>query len=279
MSRTQPRRAARESEAAYRQRNGSVRAARECDDGVSEPTRRAHRGLICWSVQSLLDNRRDASHDHDNPRDWIIPVVRASLSWAPSSELSRMVRPLHFDQLHSVGYHPRDWPALAKPLHLWVDLHDLKLEQSIRRGFGRLVRRNVRVLLVASPTSQGRVLAGISPDPPLGISNRNPHAVLETSTRDTDEFGHHGDSLVSDSRMLSTGNILVQLLRRDRRILLPRESQEPTVAPVFHSNARASLGPPPVRGSFVKLRRHSDLGSSIRNLHGSRFLYRAVWLP
>src|SRR5258706_1240400 len=68
--------------------------------------------------------------------------------------------------------------------------------------------------------------------------------------------------------MLDARRLLVQLLRRHRRILLSRESAHPAVAALFHPDARAAFGAPRIRRPPTQLWRYPAVGSAVRNLQG-----------
>jgi Fatty acid hydroxylase superfamily len=80
-------------------------------------------------------------------------------------------------------------------------------------------------------------------------------------------------------RRLARGGAVVQLLRRDRRVLLPLELQVAAVAQVLHPDAGAALDPPPAQRPQVQFRGSPDLGSALRHLQGRGRVREPLRLP
>ena len=195
-----------------------------------------------------------------------LPPRRTPLPRPPAPPFPRLVPPRPPRQLRPARHHPLPRQALAPRLRQRLPPLPLRLARPRRGGLRRLVRRHLRLLLVAPPPPPARLVDRLPPDPPLPRAHRDPDLLLQAPPRDPHQRRALRLHPLPRPRRLPPRRLLVQLLRRDRRVLLPRQPPLPALAPPLHPDAGAPLHPSSARRPRLQLQRPPALGPPLRHL-------------
>ncbi len=136
-----------------------------------------------------------------------------------------------------------------------------------RRRARRVLRRDVRLLLVAPLAARSRLaVAALPPDPPQPAAPRGHHVVLQASAGDGRELARRQRASLSRARIDSRGRRGLHALHGAGRILLSHELPHAALGGVRVPAAGNASHPSRARPASRQLRRRRPLGHAVRHV-------------